>query len=70
MYKHYSIGNSIAFGSVNIETTNEDFLDKNKYNSTATITKNFCQWQSTQRNNPEMRNLNNSHVALLLTRFF
>ncbi|XP_044005743.1 A disintegrin and metalloproteinase with thrombospondin motifs 20-like [Aphidius gifuensis] len=30
--------------------------------------KNFCQWQSTQRNNPQMRNLNNSHVALLLTR--
>ncbi|KAF7995577.1 hypothetical protein HCN44_006684 [Aphidius gifuensis] len=68
MYKHFSLGNSIAFGSVKIETTNEDFLDKNKYEPMTTIENNFCIWQSTQRNNPQMRNLNNSHVALLLTR--
>ncbi|XP_044005602.1 A disintegrin and metalloproteinase with thrombospondin motifs 1-like [Aphidius gifuensis] len=68
IFKHFSIGHPIAFGSVNIKKTNENFLDPDKYPMNSIILENFCKWQSTQTINPDMKNLNDSYVALLLTR--
>ncbi|XP_044001578.1 A disintegrin and metalloproteinase with thrombospondin motifs 8-like [Aphidius gifuensis] len=49
-----------------IEKINEDFSDEHKYGFDKPLMDNFCQWQSTQRNNRNMQN--NSYVPLLLTR--